>query len=89
MSERGKWCRFCKQSRKAVLMARDERDEARREVERVKASAFDKHEALLQTLVDVLARGEVVVTTNDSGECVAVTRNDHEGRTLKVLWSKP
>ena len=31
--------------------------------------------------------GEVVITT-ESGECVAVTQQDEEGRILKVLWEK-
>lgn len=29
---------------------------------------------------------EVVVTTNIKGECVAVTRQDPEGRILSVIW---
>lgn len=32
--------------------------------------------------------GDVVITTTESGECVAVTRRDDGGRTLKVLWKK-
>lgn len=32
--------------------------------------------------------GDVVITTTESGECVAVTRRDDNGRTLKVLWEK-
>lgn len=30
--------------------------------------------------------GEVVVTTDESGRCVAVTRQDSEGRILSVIW---
>lgn len=30
--------------------------------------------------------GEVVVTTNESGQCVAVTRQDSEGRILSSIW---
>jgi hypothetical protein len=32
---------------------------------------------------------EVVVTTNRDGDCVAVTRQDNEGRILSVLWEAP
>lgn len=30
--------------------------------------------------------GEVVVTTDQQGRCVAVTRQDDEGRVLKIIW---
>lgn len=30
--------------------------------------------------------GEVVVTTDNTGRCVAVTRQDDEGRILSVIW---
>ena len=30
--------------------------------------------------------GEVVVTTNQQGHCVAVTRQDDEGKILSVIW---
>src|SRR5690606_14901948 len=30
--------------------------------------------------------GEVVVTTDESGRCVAVTRQDAEGRILSTIW---
>ncbi|MBA8734197.1 hypothetical protein [Chromobacterium violaceum] len=34
--------------------------------------------------------GEVTITTNDRGECVAVTRQDEDGRILSVIWeAKP
>ena len=33
--------------------------------------------------------GEVVVTTTEEGRCVCVTRQDEEGRILKVLWKAP
>lgn len=32
--------------------------------------------------------GEVVVTTNESGEAVAVTRQDDEGQVLSVIWQR-
>jgi len=32
------------------------------------------------------ARGEVVVTMNDKGECVCVTRQDQDGQILSVIW---
>lgn len=32
--------------------------------------------------------GEIVLTSTEDGELVAVTRQDEEGRILKVLWSK-
>ena len=42
---------------------------------------------------DVIAKqplGEVVVITNQLGHCVAVTRQDDEGRILSVIWeAKP
>ena len=31
--------------------------------------------------------GKVVITTNIAGHCVAVTRQDEEGRILSVIWS--
>lgn len=31
-------------------------------------------------------QGEVVVTTDEDGRCVAVTRQDEEGRILSVIW---
>lgn len=33
------------------------------------------------------AEGIVTVTTNKEGVCVAVTRQDEEGRILKVIWA--
>lgn len=33
-------------------------------------------------------RNEVVVTTNDKGECVAVTRQDNEGEIVSVIWER-
>ena len=33
-------------------------------------------------------KSEVVVTTNELGECVAVTRQDEEGKILSVIWMK-
>ena len=42
---------------------------------------------------DIIAKqplGEVVVITNQLGHCVAVTRQDDEGRILSVIWeAKP
>lgn len=32
--------------------------------------------------------GEVVVTTNESGECVLVSRQDEDHKILKVIWEK-
>ena len=32
--------------------------------------------------------GAVVVTTTESGECVAVTRQDDEGRVVAIIWTK-
>lgn len=32
--------------------------------------------------------GGVTITTNEAGDCVAVTRTDHEGRILRVLWER-
>ena len=33
--------------------------------------------------------GEVVVTTDQAGRCVAVTRQDSEGRILSTIWEAP
>lgn len=33
--------------------------------------------------------GEVTVTCNEDGQCVAVTRTDEEGRILSVIWEAP
>lgn len=33
--------------------------------------------------------GDVVVTTNEAGDCVAVTRQDADHRVLSVLWERP
>lgn len=30
--------------------------------------------------------GEIVITTNSTGQCVAVTRQDDEGKILSVIW---
>jgi hypothetical protein len=32
--------------------------------------------------------GKVTITTNEAGDCVAVTRTDDEGRILSVLWER-
>lgn len=32
--------------------------------------------------------GEVVVTTNAAGDCVAVTRQDKDGKILSVIWER-
>ena len=32
--------------------------------------------------------GEIVLTSTEDGELVAVTRQDEEGRILKLIWSK-
>ena len=32
---------------------------------------------------------EVVVTTNESGQCVAVTRQNEDGQIVKVIWAAP
>lgn len=31
-------------------------------------------------------KGEVVVTSNELGQCIAVTRQDDEGRILSIIW---
>jgi hypothetical protein len=33
--------------------------------------------------------GEVVISTDEQGACVAVTRQDEEGRILSVIWQAP
>jgi len=64
----------------------------------LKAFETDDWQKKLQSAIDVRAvleqqdqdvkqpPGEVVVTTNQQGQCVAVTRQDDEGRTLSVIW---
>ena len=37
--------------------------------------------------VDV-KNGEVTVTTNEAGDCVAVTRQDKDGKILSVIWER-
>lgn len=32
--------------------------------------------------------GDVVVTTNEDGECVLVSRQDEDHKILKVIWEK-
>lgn len=32
--------------------------------------------------------GEIVLTSTEDGELVAVTRQDEDGRILKLIWSK-
>lgn len=48
--------------------------------------AQERADALREALQDPEASAEVVVTTNPLGECVAVTRQDDEGRILSVIW---
>ena len=43
--------------------------------------------AILLSQPEADEKGEVVVTTNIAGQCVAVTRQDEEGRILSVIWS--
>lgn len=54
-------------------------DEALRNV--AKLGGFADYPLLAQV-------GEVTITTNEKGECVAVTRQDEEGRILSLLWEK-
>lgn len=57
-------------------------------------SAFDGHadgpiwDALcdVRVLLEQPEVGEVVVTTTQQGQCVAVTRQDEEGQILSVIW---
>lgn len=57
--------------------------------------AFDAREKLRAALESALAAapqpiGEVVVTTDEDGNCVLVSRKDEESRILSVIWeSKP
>lgn len=36
--------------------------------------------------IQALSGGDVVVTTDESGKCVAVTRQDEDGKILSVIW---
>jgi len=56
-------------------------------------TTFAERKAYQRGIADAryLARqedGYVTITTNESGECVAVTRNDEEGRVLRTLWRR-
>jgi hypothetical protein len=48
---------------------------------------LSKCEQLAELLIPEPA-GTVVVTTNEAGECVSVTRQDSERRILSVIWRK-
>ena len=39
-------------------------------------------------VVECWRKGEVVVTTDEAGECVLVSRQDEDGKILKVIWEK-
>lgn len=39
-----------------------------------------------QAIEEAEKRGEVVVSTDPAGNCVAVTRQDEEGKILSVIW---
>lgn len=43
----------------------------------------------LRQIQQLEALGEVVVSTNEAGECVAVTRQNSEGQILSVIWEAP
>ena len=43
---------------------------------------------VLNELLDLEPVGEVVVTTNEDGECVLVSRQDEDHNILKVIWEK-
>lgn len=43
----------------------------------------------LQQQQKLEAIGHVVVSTNEAGECVAVTRQNLEGQILSVIWEAP
>ena len=43
---------------------------------------------ILNELLDLEPIGEVVVTTNEDGECVLVSRQDEDHKILKVIWEK-
>lgn len=39
-------------------------------------------------VVDCYRKGDIVVTTNEIGECVLVSRQDEDHKILKVIWEK-
>lgn len=39
-------------------------------------------------VVECWKKGEVVVTTNEAGECVLVSRQDEDHKILKIIWEK-
>ena len=51
--------------------------------------AEERANALTDALLDPESSSEVVVTTNEAGQCVAVTRQDDEGRILSIIWERP
>lgn len=56
----------------------------------VRAWANDaKTAARIDAILADWPEGEVVVTTDDHGQAVAVTRQDSEGKILSVIWKQP
>jgi len=61
------------------------------------ATAVDSfHERIELNILDLeavfalrLAEGAVTITTDEAGQCVAVTRQDADGKILKTLWEAP
>lgn len=51
-------------------------------------SGLDELRQMIESNEDV-SDTHVTVTTNEAGECVAVTRTDDEGRILSVIWERP
>lgn len=43
---------------------------------------------VLNEFLDTEPIGEIVVTTNEDGECVLVSRQDEDHNILKVIWEK-
>ena len=52
----------------------------------VASAVLDLAGAQLDKAID--AAKDVVITTNEQGECVLVSRQDEEGRIIKVIWER-
>lgn len=66
------------------------RDDAQKILEAFETDDWQKKLQAAITLRSILDKASpeknVVVTTDESGRCVAVTRQDEEGRILSVIW---
>ncbi len=57
--------------------------------EYVEANDHGRDDTKLVFVEEEAAPGVVTVTCDEGGQCVAVTRNDEEGKILSVIWEAP